>query len=301
MDRGKIANAIKAGKILCADGAWGTLLMEKGFRIGESSALWSLDRPDDVMDIANAYINAGADMIQTNSFGGTCFRLSNFGLANKASEINEAAAHISRAAAGAGRWVIASAGPAGGFSEAEKMPYKDLYAAFKEQALALEKGGADAICIETMMSIRQATTAIKAAKENTSLEIICTYAFQPAQNGGMKTIAGEPSKEACMAAAESGADIVGANCCSSIDHMVNMVKEVRCALPYIPIMVQANAGLPVVNENGEKYYPSTPEAMAVDAIRFIDAGANIIGGCCGTTPAHIRAIKTVISGEYNHV
>ena len=289
MKRESISEAVKSGKILCADGAWGTSLMEKGLKIGECSAYWCLTRPDDVMDVAKSYIAAGADMIQTNSFSGSRINLKRFGLEDKAWDINEAAARISRMAAGEKAWVMASVGPVGKFDDTKHIDAEELYEAFKEQAMALEKGGADAICIETMMSINEATTAIKAAKENTDLEIICTFAFVPDGKIGFKTLAGELLVDACVAVMKAGAHIIGANCCSNIGDMVDITKIIHTTLCHTPIIIQANAGLP-----GTAAYPLSPEIMAEIVPQLINAGANIIGGCCGTTPAHIKAIKRAI-------
>ena len=288
MGREKIVEAIKKDRVLCADGAWGTLLFQKGLQLGECLVSWCLDRPEDVMSIAKSYINAGADIIQTNSFGGNDISLSDFGLEDEAWAINEAAARISRKAAGEKGWVMASVGPVG------KLCSDELYEVFKKQILALEKGGADAICIETMISIREAVIAVKAAKEHTDLEIICTFTFSSDKEGNFVTLAGESLKTACTSVIEAGADIVGANCCSDIKDLVAIVKEINTVLPDTPIIMQANAGLPKLNEDGIAVYPETPETMASITAQLIEAGARIIGGCCGTTPAHIKAIKEVI-------
>jgi len=289
--RGKIADAVKSGGILCSDGAWGTILIGKGLKPGECPELWCLENPDAVRDIARAYIDAGADMVKTNSFGATSFKLRPFGLDSRVSEINEAAAKLSREAAGDKNWVIASAGPTGKLVITGEVTEEELYGAYKTQAIALEKGGADAVCFETMMAVDEAVAAVKAAKEHTGLEVICTFTFSPIKKGGFRTLMGDTPAAACKAAADAGADIVGANCGNGIADMAAIVKEIRESLPHTPIIVHANAGIPELNENGHETFPETPEIMAAGVAALIYSGADIIGGCCGTTPAHVKEIK----------
>jgi 5-methyltetrahydrofolate--homocysteine methyltransferase len=293
MPKQRITDVVKSGKILVSDGAWGTFLHKKGLKPGECPELWCINRFNDVKDIAVSYIAAGADMVETNSFGGTSFKLEHFGLDKKVKEINEASAKASRDAAGSDVWVIASIGPTGKMLVTEEVTEEDLYNAFKEQAVALEKGGADALCIETMSDIGEAVQAIKAAKENTKCEIICTFTFEKTMQGDYRTMMGVAPEQAARAAVAAGADIIGANCGNGMERMIEIVKEIRRVEPNTPILVHANAGLPV-NINGSDVFPETPEMMAANTGRLIDAGANIIGGCCGTTPAHIKAIKDAV-------
>ncbi len=293
LTRSRITGALKTGRVLVSDGAWGTFLQNKGMKPGECPELWCLDRFDDVRDIAAQYVAAGADMVETDSFGGTRFKLEHYGLADKVAEINEAAARASRAAAGPDRWVIASIGPTGKLLLMEDVTEEELYEAFKEQAIALEKGGADALCIESMSDREEAELAIRAVKENTSCEVICTFTFDTTKQGTYRTMMGLSPAEASRAAIEAGADIVGANCGNGMSQMVGIVAEIRAAFPAVPILVQANAGMPV-HVDGVDTFPETPETMAALVGPVLAAGANIVGGCCGTTPAHIAAIvKTV--------
>ncbi|MCL1927377.1 MAG: homocysteine S-methyltransferase family protein [Treponema sp.] len=294
MKNQKITEALKTRKVLVSDGAWGTFLHKKGLKPGECPELWCVNRPDDVMEIAKNYIDAGADMVETDSFGGSSFKLKHYGLADRAAEINEAAARISRQAAGDDHWVIASIGPTGQMLVTEEVTEEDLYDAFKTQAVALEKGGADAICIETMSDIGEACQAIKAVRDNTKLEVICTFTFEKTVQGNYKTMMGADPVSAMKAAIEAGADIVGANCGNGIERMIEIVSQMRSVNKDVPILVHANAGLPK-NINGVDTFPETPEDMAGFAPKLAAAGANIIGGCCGTTPAHIKAIKEALS------
>ncbi len=289
----KIVEAVKSGRVLVSDGAWGTFLQQKGLKPGECPELWNVERQDDVRAIAQSYIDAGSDMVETNSFGGTCFKLEHYGLEGRVSEISEAAARLSREAAG-DKWVIASIGPTGKMLLMGDVTEEELYDGFKEQAVALEKGGADAICIETMSALDEAGLAVKAVKENTQCEVIVTFTFEQTVNGDYRTMMGVSPEQAAEEMIEAGADIIGTNCGNGIERMVDIVKVMRAEAPDIPILVHANAGLPK-NVDGVDTFPETPEDMAAQVVGLVAAGANIIGGCCGTTPSHIQAMKEAVS------
>lgn len=296
MAREKLTEIVKSGKVLVSDGAWGTFLQKKGMQPGECPELWCVEKFDDVKSIAESYIGAGADMVETNSFGGSKYKLDRFGLDTRVPEINEASAKASRHAAGDNHWVIASIGPTGKLLVMGEVTEQDLYDAFKDQAIALEKGGADAVCIETMSDIGEAVQAIKAARENTKLEVICTFTFEKTKRGDYRTMMGVTPVQAAQAAVDAGADIIGANCGNGMERMIEITREMREAFPNVPILIHANAGLPV-NVNGTDVFPETPEMMAGYVDELIEAGANIIGGCCGTTPAHISAIARAVANH----
>jgi len=288
-----ICEDLAGGKVLVSDGAWGTFLAQKGLEPGQCPELWNVGRPDDVLDIARSYVDAGAHVIGTNSFGGSRFKLAHFGLAERAAELNEAAAVLSRKAAGPDRHVAGSIGPTGTILLMGDVTEDEVYEAFKEQAVALGQGGADAACIETMAAIDEATLAIRAVKENTALEVICTFTYDKLPEGSFRTMMGVSPADMAAAAREAGADVIGANCGQGGEQMIGIVKELRAAAPDTPILVQANAGRPVQTDAGTSF-PETPAVTAGWVAELVAAGANIIGGCCGTTPDHIRAIRNTL-------
>lgn len=290
MARNAIVNEVKKGRLLVSDGAWGTFLHEKGLKTGECPEEWNISHPDAVYSVAKSYIDAGSDMIQTNSFGGSRYKLEHYQLQDKVKEINFAAAELSRKAAGEQKWVIASIGPTGKMLITGEVSEEQLYEAFKEQAVALEVGGADAICIETMFDLGEAVQAIKAVKENTSCEIISTFTFELTKKGEFRTMMGTTPAQFTEAVVHAGADIIGTNCGNGMERMIKIVEEIREVNKEIPILVHANAGLPK-NIDGKDIFPEQPEDTAAFVESLINSGVNIVGGCCGTTPAHITAIK----------
>jgi 5-methyltetrahydrofolate--homocysteine methyltransferase len=290
----RIIDRLNDGKVLVSDGAWGTFLQRMGLQPGDCPELWCVEQHNKVMEIARSYIESGSDMIETNSFGGSRFKLEHYGLGERTVELNEAAASISREAAGSEHYVLGSIGPTGKMLVMGDISESQLYDAFKEQATALEKGGVDAVCVETMSAADEASLAVKAARENTACEVICTFTFERTIKDEYRTIMGVSPTEAAKIALDSGAHIIGTNCGNGFERMIDIVKEIRNVIPHTPILVHANAGLPK-NVDGVDIFPESPEQMAALVPAIIEAGANIIGGCCGTTPAHITAIKKAVN------
>jgi len=268
----------------------GTLLQASGLKAGECPEWWCISHPEVVKGIHAAYLAAGSDIVETNSFGGTCYKLKPYGLADKVRELNLAAVALAKQVMTGKGYVAASVGPTGQIVQDEggDVTPQDLYRGFEEQVAALAEGGADALCIETMGSLSEALQAIKAAKECTRLPVICTFTFQ-AGTRGFRTMMGVTPERAARQAAAAGADIVGANCGSGIADMIEITRQMRAAQPHTPILINANAGMPVLE--GEKtVFKDSPEFMASKVSDLIKAGAQIIGGCCGTTPEHIAAM-----------
>ena len=282
----KLTDRIKANEILISDGAWGTFLQQKGLQPGECPELWNLTHRADVLSIAQSYVNAGSNMIETNSFGGSRFKLEHYGLADRVYDLNKAAAEISREAAGTDVYVLGSIGPTGKFIIMEEVTTDELTEAFREQAMALEAGGADAIIIETFTDLDEARCAIRAAKENTFLEVICTMTFDKGVDGTYHSMMGVSPAAMTEDLVLAGADIIGANCGNGMEGMIAITKEIRSVNAEIPLLIHANAGAPIYKD-GVTSFPETPEYMAGLIHELILGGANIIGGCCGTTPEHI--------------
>jgi len=274
-------------RVLIADGGWGTELVQKGLGPGEAPEAWNLDRRDDVLAVASSYVEAGADIILTNTFGGTRMKLARAGLSQKTESLNRLGSEISRQAAGNRSLVFASIGPTGEFMKPLGMvSEEEMFRDFAEQAQALAVGGAEGIVIETMTDLSEAKAALRAAKEVTKLPVAVTLTFDKGKKG-YATIMGVRPEQAARELEMSGADIVGANCGAGIDQMIELMKLLRSATA-LPLWCKPNAGLPELID-GKTVYRETPEMMASKLKALFQAGANIIGGCCGTTPAHIRA------------
>jgi len=287
---------VRAGEILLCDGAMGTMLQDRGLEPGTCPELWCLERPDDVVAIHQAYREAGSDMVECNSFGATAYKLSHYGLVDRCREINAAAARLARSVAGDSQYVLGSMGPTGAMLE----PYgdeteADFHVAFAEQAAGLQEGGADAVIIETMTALEEALVALQAVRDAASdLVCIASMTFDPVATGGYATMMGvrpEAFAEACL---EAGADVIATNCGTGIDDMARILQALRVVTgDHVPLMAMPNAGMPVM-EQGKTVFRETPDQMARKVGLLLEAGARIIGGCCGTSPAHIAAIRAVL-------
>lgn len=293
---GKILDKMKEGKVLISDGAWGTFLHQKGLKVQECPESWNIERPDDVLEIAKSYVDAGADIILTNSFGGSPFKLEGYGLKQKTYELNKAAGEISKKAAGDKALVLGSLGPTGKMVMMGEIPEAELLEGLTEQVKGLVEGGVDGIVIETMSDLEEARVAIKASKAVCDLDVACTFTFSKTQTGEYRSMMGTGVSEFLEMAQEAGADIIGANCGNGTAGMIDIVREIREINPDIPVLVHANAGLPVYKD-GETVFPESASEMAAQMKDLVAAGANIVGGCCGTTPEHIRLISQLLAGK----
>ncbi|MGA7722764.1 MAG: homocysteine S-methyltransferase family protein [Ignavibacteriaceae bacterium] len=292
-----LLESLKNKRILISDGAWGTLLIERGLKPGECPELWNITHRPDVFAVAKSYIDAGADMILTNSFGASPAKLLHYGLENRTEELNQAAADISREAAGDNHFVLGSIGPTGVILMMGDVPEQKLFEGFCIQAEGLKKGGVDAVCIETMSALDEACLAVKAVKSVTNLEVVCTFTFEKTVNGTFRTMMGVSPSDIVEVLKDAGASVIGANCGNGFDQMIEIVREIRTVDSNIPVLVHANAGKPVFT-GGKTVFPESPAVMAEKAWELVNSGANIIGGCCGTTPAHISALVHAL--KINH-
>jgi 5-methyltetrahydrofolate--homocysteine methyltransferase len=284
---------LRAGAVLVGDGALGTQIMERGLAPGEPPESFNLTRPEVLEEIAGLYLAAGADLVTTNSFGGSPARLAQRGLEECTEEINRAAVAAVRRAVGARAYVSASVGPSGHLLK----PYGDadpgaIAAGFERQIGALAAAGADLVCIETMTDLAEAVLAVRAARATApGLPVIATVTFEKTRRG-FYTVMGNPIAQVVAELAAAGADVLGSNCGNGSETMVEVARQLR-ALTARPLVIQPNAGLPEPH-GGATVYPETPEFMAERARELIACGVAIVGGCCGTTPEHVRALRAVV-------
>ncbi len=292
----KLLERLHNGEILVADGAMGTMLFQRGLKSGECPEGMNLSRSFILEDIARLYLDAGADIIQTNTFGGSPLKLASYSLEDKAALINRNAVSAVKKVVAGKAYVSASCGPCGKILK----PYgdtdpEDIYESFEIQMQAFAESGCDVICIETMMDLGEMLLALKAAKKKApGIPVMATMTYDPTPKGFF-TIMGDTIEKAAHTLEEAGADVVGSNCGNGIENMIRIAREYR-KHTILPLIIQSNAGLPLL-ENGELVYPETPEFMAMKAKELVDAGVSIIGGCCGTTPEHIRAIKKALGSN----
>jgi methionine synthase I (cobalamin-dependent) len=288
-----------AAKVRVADGAWGTQLQQRGLPAGSPPEVWNVQSPSVVEAVARAYVQAGADVILTNSFGANRFVLGGIGAESRVAELAEAAARISKRAAIASRRpegakVFGSIGPTGQIVMMEQVPKERLSAAFKEAAEALSWGGADAIVLETFNELDEAMIALEAARAACDLPVILSMTFSSGPDKTCTMMGNKPA-DVAKAARRAGAAGVGANCGVGPANYVNVARMLREAAD-LPVWVKPNAGLPVMAPSGKTTFPMGPDEFAGYVGALVQAGANFVGGCCGTTPAHIAAVRKAVDG-----
>lgn len=281
-----LASLLKNRPVLI-DGAWGTELQKIGLKPGESPEELNLTRPELVEAVASAYVQAGSQIILTNTFGGTRFTLERHGLADQTAAINRAGAEISKRAAGDQALVFASLGPTGKMLIMDEVTEEELFDAFVEQAQALAAGGADGLVIETLADLEEAKVALKACK-TTGLPVVVSMVYDAGADLD-RTMMGVSVEQAAEELTAAGADVIGANCGQGIDGFVKLCARMK-ARTDLPVWIKGNAGLPEM-VNGKTVYKIQPEQFAAAGQPLKAAGADFIGGCCGTSPDFIRALK----------
>lgn len=280
-------------RILVLDGAMGTMLQERGLKPGQSPEELNLTLPEVVAGVHRAYHDAGADIIVTNTFGGNREKLSHYGLEDRLREINRAGVTIARNVAGDSAYVAASIGPTGKFVEpVGDLSFDAMAAIFREQADALIEAGADLITLETFLDIKEIRAAVIAIREiSGTIPIIAMLTFDDMG----RSVLGTPPEAAAITLDAVGADIIGSNCGLGVDGIYEILRSMRRVTDR-PLISQANAGLPILKD-GKTIFPGTPEEMTAYHDRMLELGVRIIGGCCGTTPEHIRAIRDALKGK----
>ena len=284
-----------ARRRMLADGATGTQLQQLGLAPGACGELWCIDHPDRVRQVHRGYVDAGADFLTTNTFGGTSYVLATHDAGARVREINFAAAQLAREVAGDRAWVFGDIGPFGGMFD----PYGDadpaeVQVAFRQQAAALLEGGADALLLETMSDPTEAVLALEAGRAAGAECVFATFAFQKSA-AGFRTMMGISVHDCIAPLVTAGADAVGANCGTelSLEDYVKLTAEIAAVAGGRPVIAQPNAGSPWMDK-GQITYGVSPADVAAAAPRLLAAGAHIVGGCCGTTPAHIAAMAAAL-------
>lgn len=285
-----IETLIAAGPVI-TDGAWGTQLQSLGLPAGECPDAWNLSHPEKVREVARRYIEAGSDVILTNTFRSNRIALEGYGLSDQAAALNRAGVEHSRNAASGKARVFASIGPSGKMLMTGDVTPEQLSEAFTEQARTLAAAGPDALLVETMSDLEEALIALKAAR-STGLPVVVSMVFDSGKEKD-RTMMGATVEAVARALTDAGADVVGANCGNGIEGYVPIGKRFR-AITDRPVWIKPNAGIPEVID-GRVIYKTPPDLFATHAVPLRDAGVHFLGGCCGTTPEHVRALRKLLA------
>ena len=279
-------------KVLISDGAWGTELVKKGFGTGECPELLNVDHPDVLHEIAESYVTAGSDIILTNTFGGNPYKLSKYGMEDRLVELNTAGLRISKEAAEGKALVFATIGPSGEFLAPLGLATMDeMTEAFSKQVRVFAEEGADGIVIESMTDLGEIICALRAVKNHSDFSVVCSMTFDKGLKG-YATIMGVKPEDAARTLDDEGADVVGTNCGWGIGEMIDVARIMR-PVTGLPLWVKPNAGIPELVK-GETVYRHTPKFMAKYIPDLIDIGVSVVGGCCGSTPEHIRKMRETV-------
>jgi len=290
----KFLERLAAGDVLVADGATGTNLQKVGLQSGTTPEDWVFDRPDEILKLERAWVEAGSDLILTCTFGGTRLRLKDSKYGDRASELNRRAVEIAReATSGRDVLVAGSIGPTGQlFAPFGPLTKEAAIETYAEQARALVEGGVDLLVIETHFALDEAGAAIEGVKQVSDLPIVISFSF----DRGVRTMMGVKPTQVVKAFKELDVAAVGANCGTTLENMEKIVQEYAATNSGLSIWAKPNAGLPTV-VNGVATYDVSPQQMADSARRNVELGARIVGGCCGSTPAHVAAIAQAVKNR----
>ena len=280
-------------KVLVSDGAMGTMLQRHNLPTGHCPEEWNISHAQVVAGIHKEYYDAGADLVETNTFGGNRFRLDFHNLGDHVHEYNKNAALIARSVCPKNKFVAGSVGPTGEFMEPlGTRTFNEMLEVFQEQITALTEGGVDVLIVETMADTEEVRAAIEAAKSvNPDIPVIATMTFEKTA-GGIHTMMGIDAKTMAERLPAYGADVIGANCGMGMQEMMEVVRHIRNVSDF-PILSQANAGSPVW-DGKKNIYTETPEERGQAIQELLKLKTQIVGGCCGTTPDHIRAIRRTV-------
>lgn len=284
---------LHSGAIIVADGATGTNLQKVGLMAGVHPEAWVIEAPEKILALDESFVRAGSDLILTCTFGGTSIRMKDTPYGARAAEVNQKAVEIAQKAAAAGKDVLVggSMGPVGGLIQ----PYGPLTVgevreAYREQAQALDTAGADLLVIETQFALDEATAAFEGARQASNLPIVVSFSY----DRGLRTMMGVKPIQVVQTFQPMGAAVIGANCGTTLENMESIIQEYAGAAPGMALWAKPNAGMPRLDESSETVFDKTPEEMGEYALRYITAGARVVGGCCGNSPEHIEGIARAV-------
>ena len=294
MDKPKFLDRIKAGEILVADGATGTNLQVRGLPNGVSTEMWLFDQPEKCMELQRDFIRAGSDIILTNTFGGTAAKLNKIGWGSRAVEVNKRAVELARQAVGDSLvYVAGSIGPTGELIKPlGSLEEDEAERQFADQARALAEAGVDFLVIETQFDITEATAAVRGAHSVCSLPVVCSFSY----DRGTRTMMGVNPQKMAQAISALGVDVLGINCGRSLEDNLKALVELKNSTD-LPIWFKPNAGMPKLDAQGNSVYDVSPDEMGALIPAWISAGARIVGGCCGTSPEHLKAIALTVKNK----
>jgi len=283
---------LKDGKILVSDGATGTNLQRRGLPVGLPGEVWVFEKPEEILGLHRDFIAAGSDILLTCTFGGTSLRLESHGLGQRTAELNRAAVSLARQAAqGSGALVAGSIGPTGQLLKPlGPLEESQAEAAFAEQARALVEAGVDLIVVETQFDLTEASAALRAVRSvSAEIPLVCSFSF----DRGKRTMMGVKPSQVAETLPALGAQVLGINCGRSLDENLEALRQLRAATD-LPLWFKPNAGLPEVDAEGNPIYRLSPAEMGAQAALWLQAGAQVVGGCCGTSPAHLQAVAQAV-------